>query len=100
MAHPWLLFLSSAIVVVSLSWIPIVAVVASVPDVAVIPLLSFVVSASISLTSSTIIIPVLLLDLHLLLWLIRHLICWRRFAICHSLAHNFLPVGAVVAIVC
>ena len=88
MAHPWSLLLSSAGVFVFVAWIPIFAAVPSVPAVTVVPLLSFVVTASISLTASTVIIPVLLLDLHLLLWLKRHLICWRRCTICHSLAHH------------
>ena len=88
MAPLWSLLLSSAKVFVSVAWIPIVAVVASVPAVAVVCLLFFVVDASISLPASTVIIPVLLLHLHLLLWLKRHLICWRRCAIFHSLAHN------------
>ena len=89
MAPPWSLFLSSAGGVVSVAWIPIVSVVASVTSVAVVSLLSFVVAASIYLTASTVIFPVLLLDLHFLLWLKRHLICWRRCEICHSLAHHF-----------
>ena len=88
MAHPWSLLLSSAGVVVSVAWIPIVAAVASVPAIAVVPLLSFVVDASISLTASTVIIPVLFLDMHLLLWFKRHLICWRRCAIFRGLAHH------------
>ena len=87
MAPPWSLFLSSAGVVLSVAWIPIVSVVASVLVVAFF-YLSFVVAASISLTASTVTFPVLLLDLNLLLWFKRHLICWRRCAICYSLAHN------------
>ena len=88
MAPPWSLLLSSAGVVVSVAWITIVSVVASNPAIAVVSLLSFVVAASISLTASTVIFPVLLLYLCLLLWLKRHLICWRRCAIYHSLAHH------------
>ena len=89
LAPLWSLLLSSAGVVVSVARIPIVSVVASVPTVAVVSIIYFVVAASISLTASTVIFPGLLLDMHLLLWLKRHLICWRKCNICHSLAHNF-----------
>ena len=81
--------MSSSGVVVYVAWTPTFAAVAYVPAVAVVPLLSFVVSASISLTASNVIIPVLLLDMYLLLWLKSHLICWRMCMICSGSAHHF-----------
>ena len=88
MAPPWSLFLSSAGVAVCVAWIPTVSVVASVPTVVVAFYLYSVATASIFLSASIVIFPVLVLALHLLLCLKRHLICWWRCAIGHSLAHH------------
>ena len=59
MAPKWSLLLSSAGVDVCVAWIPTVSVVASVPAVAVAFFLSSVATASISLTASIVIFPVL-----------------------------------------
>ena len=88
MPPPWLLFLSFTSVAVCIAWIQTVSVVASVAAVAVSFSLRSVVTTAIFLSASISIFPDLLLALHLLLWLKRHLISFWWHAIGHSLVHH------------
>ena len=85
---PWSLLLSSAVVAVFIDWNPTVSVVASVAAFAVSFYLCSVVTTSIFLSATIFIFPVLVLALHLMLCLNRHLICCLRYAIGHILAHH------------
>ena len=75
MPPPWLLLLSSAGVVYCISWVSTVSVFASVAAVAFSFPICSVVTTFNFLSASIVISPDLVLALHLLLWLKRHLIC-------------------------
>ena len=100
MAPPQLLLLSSAGVVVSVAWIPIVSVVTSVPAAAVVSLLSFVVAASISLTASTVIFPVFFSGSAFVVVVEKESAMLEEVRDLSYLGTSFVPVVSVVAIVC